>query len=317
MLLSRITVNPSRFQLRDTPFSEKTVIAIVAEGIDPAKFDPIPLIDTEHEGQTMKGRIVRRYCVAGDGHSRLEAIERLRIEGRGLPAAWRRGGDLDIPHRIVTADEARTLSWTANLSRDDFTACEEAKVFQAMVDSGLDLESIGTIAHRSASYVRSTLPLNALCRDIRLAMSLAPDAGGIDAYIGKLLAAKFQQYGIGAAQQHELWHKVLKHADLTASFVRSLIDRLGQQLAGKETQDVLFAIPASVSGAVADLKDRAQVMRRADLAIKHLLFCQQHGVWDDFPDLARIIATRGESIRATINAQVGEDASLIAKLCCA
>jgi hypothetical protein len=304
MLLSLISTDLARFQFRDTPFSARTVASIVEEGLDLAKLDPIPLIRS--------GKI--RFIVAGDGHSRFEAISQLAAQGR-LPAQWKTGNDWDIPCRVITEAEAKTLSWTANLSRDDFTPCEQAKVFQAMLDSGMSIKQIATEAHRSVGFIQQTIPLNALCRDLRDAMALSPDAGGIDAYIGKLLGSKFQQYGITVGQQQELWHKVLKHADLTAGFVRSLLDRIGQQLAGRETQDVLFAMPASVTAVVADLRDRAQVMRRADVGMNHLIFCEKHGVWDQFPDLKKIITEQGDAIRKAISAQVDDDASLIARMC--
>jgi hypothetical protein len=319
MLLPLITTDSGRYQFRDQPFSARTVEAIVAEGIDLAKFDPIPVVHAPAPtfefgpGFTVPG--VESYIVAGDGHSRFEAIRRLAHEGR-LPEQWAVDGpgQWDIPCRIVTEAEARTLSWTANLSRDDFTPCEQAKVFQAMLDAGNSLEDVARLAHRSAGYVRQTLALNVLCRDIREAMGLSPEAGGVDAYIGKLLAAKFQQYGIGPAQQQELWHKVLKHTDLTSEFARALLDRIGQQLAGKQTQDVLFALPANVSAVMADLKDSAQVMRRADLAMKHLIFCHTQGAWRDYPELQRVIEQHAESIRDDIRAKADRDASLVARM---
>ena len=94
MLLERISVNSSQFQYRETAFSESTVAGIVAEGIDLAKFDVIPVMMDGAQG-----------IVAGDGHSRLEAIRRLAAAGR-LPESWKcRGSDgmngWDIPVRLV------------------------------------------------------------------------------------------------------------------------------------------------------------------------------------------------------------------------
>ena len=61
MLFSKITANHEKYQKRDTKVSSRTVEAILREGINLAKFQPIPLFP-------VKGG---QWCVAGDGHSHL------------------------------------------------------------------------------------------------------------------------------------------------------------------------------------------------------------------------------------------------------
>jgi ParB-like chromosome segregation protein Spo0J len=307
MLLSQLITDPNRFQFRETPFSERTVAAIVAEGIDLAKFDAIPILPAAEN----------EYCVAGDGHSRYEAIRRLHLTGN-LPEQWvvdAQRDEWDIPCRIVTDAEARTLSWTANLSRDDFTPCEQARVFQAMLDSGMSMEQVCKASHRSASYVKQSLPLNGLCRDIRLAMNLSPDAGGIDAYLGKLLAAKFQQYGVLPAQQQELWHRIFKHASLTTRFVRELMDRIGPPVAKRAKDGLLFELPANIEQVVTDLKDRAQLVRRAERGLSWLLGCKDSGILDDCPDLKSFLDRDGLRFLRGIQAKVAGDAEILSELC--
>jgi ParB-like chromosome segregation protein Spo0J len=172
---------------------------IVAEGIDLAKFDALPVVSA--------GR--GRWCVGGDGHSVFEALRRLARDGR-LPEAWKRGKGWDVPVRMVSPEEAQRLAWTANLSRDNFSAVEEAKGFRAMVEAGMGEEEMARVVQRSDVYVRKTLALNVLCRDIRDAVGLAPDAGGIDKYMSQAMAEKFDQYRIGDQQQQELWHRVFE-----------------------------------------------------------------------------------------------------------
>ena len=98
MLLSKIIVDPARFQFRETPFSERSVNAILAEGFQLSN-DPIPVIPST------RGKVI----VAGDGHSRLEAIRRLALDSR-LPKTWKRGNECDIPVRQVSCYEARDLA---------------------------------------------------------------------------------------------------------------------------------------------------------------------------------------------------------------
>lgn len=304
MLLHLIHADPSRFQFRDRPWSESTVAAIVAEGIDLAKFDPIPVVRS--------GPV--RFVVAGDGHSRFEAIRRLAETGR-LPQVWRIRDGWDVPCRVVTEAEARTLAWTANLSRDDFTPCEEAKVFQSMLEAGRTVDQVATAAHRSVSYVRGSLPLNGLCRDIREAMTLSPDAGGVDAYLGKLLAAKFAQYGIEVGQQQQLWHRIFKHASLTARFVREIMDRIGPPAAVRSRTGMLFELPANIESVVADLKDRAQHVRRAERGLSWLIGCVDTGILDGFPDLKRLLVQDGDRMLDEVKGRVAGDAGILAELC--
>lgn len=273
MLLSKIIARPDRFQFRETPFSEKTVAAIVSEGIDLAKFDALPLI-----------KAGRSYCVGGDGHSRLEAIRQLAKSNR-LPKAWRRKGDWEIPARTVTEAEARTLAWTANLSRDDFSPCEEARVFQSMLDAGKTLEQVAALAHRCQVHVTRLLSLNSLCRDIRAAVGASAAAGGIDVLTAQVLATGFARYGVELSQQQQLWHCVLKHAMLNFQSAKRFIDRIGSRLGEKSSDGLLFAVPANAVAVIAEAKARGVAARTAKTGLSLLLSARKAGGLDDFPVL--------------------------------
>ncbi len=225
-------------------------------------------------------------------------------------------GDAYGKCRVVTEAEARTLSWTANLSRNDFTPCEEAKVFKSMLDSGMSLEDTARATHRSASYVRSALPLNSLCHDIRVMIGQPCEAGGIDKYIAFALAERCQRYRIAPAQQQELWHRVLKHLNLTPKFVRGLLDKIAGELE-PETTGLLFDLPPSIEQAVKGFRDRAHQLRRAQLGIEYLMVCVGSGVLDEFPALKLVVDRQGRRILDGIKARVQSDAEVIGELCCA
>lgn len=305
MLLSRIQVDPQCYQRRDTPYSTKTVEAMVSEGIILAKFDPLPLI-----------RRRGRHVVGGDGHSRYEAIRRLAEKGR-LPAGWKRKGDWEIPHRIVDEDEARELSWTANLSRDDFSPPEEARVFSEMLEAGIPIGEVARRAHHSVSYVQRALPLNCLCRDVRAAVGKPADAGGMDKYTAFTLAERFERYRITPQQQQELYHNVLKHVSLTPKFVRALLDRIGQGATKKQKTGVLFAMPASMTNAVQQFKDRAKQLKRAQFGIEYLVVCCPSGVLDDYPELKRFVQKHGQRMIDEIKSRTDADGGVLGELCIA
>lgn len=261
MLLNQIIANHDKYQKRDTKVSSKTVEAILKEGINLAKFQPIPLFPI--------GR--GSWCVAGDGHSRFEAILQLLAQGKKLPKAWAKGKDWDIPHLEVTQKDAELLALTANLSRDNFTPAEEAKVFQEMLDRGMSLEEVAKHAHKGTGYVQNLLPLNFLIREIKDAIGRSPDSGGIDKHIASVMGSSFKKHDIGPQQQQEIWHKVFCKADLTANFVRKFLERIAPVMKEKQTQGVLFEIPPSVAGVLDDMNKRSQNLRRFQRGLAWLL----------------------------------------------
>jgi len=302
MRLSQLRADPARFQRRDTPWSAQTVSAIVREGVDLAKFDPLPVLPAG-DG----------YVIAGDGHSRFEAIQRLRGESR-LPAAWRTGEDFDVPCKVVSATEATRLAWTANLSRDNLRPC----VFQEMLDSGLSVEEVARETHRQPYDVRKMLPLNGLADCIRRMVGLSQDAGGLDKETACVLAERFERHQIGKGQQQELYHKVLKQADLTPNFVRALLDRIGRQLAAKSSDGLLFEIPAAAGHVMALLRGRAEYARRAERGLSALLQCARDStVLDEFPELKELLASRGAEILEQLKQQTVSEGALVGALCVA
>jgi ParB-like chromosome segregation protein Spo0J len=300
MLLSKITTRPELYQNRAAAFSESTVAGIVAEGLDLAKFDPIPVL-------------ARSGCVGGDGHSRLEAIRRLAKAGR-LPKSWQRGRDFDVPTKPVSEAEARRLAWTANLSRDGFTPGEEAKVYQSMLDGGLTAKEAGELAHKSEAHVSRMLILNTLCRDIRECVGASPAAGGIDILTGQVLANGFARYGVEPQQQQQLWHCVLKHALLNFQSAKRFIDRIGSRLAEKSSDGMLFAMPANAVAVVAEAKARGQAARTAKTGLALLLSARKLGGLDSQPELAMWLDDNGQTVLEDLSARVTEDADVLADL---
>ena len=302
MLLMRIVAEPARFQKRDTLYSEKTVGSIVKEGVRLSKFDPLPLLP---DGD--------RFIVGGDGHSRFEAICRLRDELR-LPLEWKVGTDWDVPHKIVDAEEAKHLAWTGNMARDSFSAIEEAKVFQEMLDAGMDLAEVARRTHKRESYIREALPLNGLCHDIRIHVGRSPDAGGIEVFVAKALAERFARYGIPAQQQQELWHKVLVHADVTKSFVVKLLDNIGRDLAAKHADGLLFEVPASAAQVMKAMKGRADNQRRIERGLAWLMQAKKEApdiLGTLCPELKTLLDKQGDGLLSSVKQLTEVDAAVI------
>jgi hypothetical protein len=299
VLLSKITADPARFQFRDGPFSARTVAAIVAEGVDVAKFDPLPLLK---EG--------RGYVVAGDGHSRFEALRQLAPR---LPRAWKRGRDWDVPARVITPGEARRLAWTANLNRHNFTPCEEAKVFAAMLASGMTMAEVAAEAQRSEVYVTNQLKLNTLARDIRAMVGAAPEAGGIDQLTAQVLATGFARHGIDVTTQQQLWHCFLKSAQLNFQSAKKLVDRIGARLAEKSGGDeFLFSIPANAGVVLQEARERGSACRSAKMGLSLLVKALAAGGLEDYPELAAWVGAHGQAAIDALAERVTEDADLLA-----
>lgn len=308
MLLSNMRTNPAKFQKRDAAFSEATVCGIVAEGIDLSKFDPIPVLP---DG-----------TVGGAGHSRFEAICRLHKLGQ-LPEQWMSEDDWDIPTRTVTEDEAIRLAWTENLSRDAFKPCEEAGAYQEMLDSGLSLAEVATLAHKSTHHVRKMLPLNTLCREIRCVVGAPADAGGIDKHVAQVMAERFQRYNLGPMVQRELFQKVFKNMELTANFIAAFLDRIGAAASRGSKDDAatgdgfLFNIPPAVENLVKSMRDNADNLRRAQRGLAWLLQCKDSGVLDDYAELKTLLDRTGDQTLEQLKQQVVNDAAVLGGLCTA
>jgi hypothetical protein len=312
MLLSRIVVDPATYQKRDTPFSEKTVAAIVEEGIVLSKFDAIPLLPLDGA----------QFVVGGDGHSRYEAIKRL---GDRLPADWRtpNGVDWDIPHKLVDHKEAKINAWTANLRGTGFSAVEESKVFQEMLDAGYPLDKVATLCHVSNSYVKQALPLNGLCTDIRAAVGLTHDAGGVEKFIAQAMAVRFQRFGIDKQAQQQLWHRVFAKMNLTRKFVESFLDRIGKQFQDRSKADdgFLFEIPVGVDHVIQKMKDRAQAQRKFERGLAWLMQTYEEArdgkgadIIAEYPELQAILATHGMAWLSRAKTQTQEDATLLSEV---
>ena len=319
MLLREIFVNSEKFQKRDTPFSARTVEAIVTEGINLAKFDPLPLF-----------RVGKQWCVGGDGHSRYEAIRRLAAEKPPrLPVDWKvgvtqdkkfKGVEFNIPHREVTEALATELSWSANLSRDNFSPCEEAGAYRDALALGKSYEVIAKQAHKTVTYVKNMLPLNVLIQQIRERVGKHPDGGGIDKQIAQAMGERFVRFKITPAQQQELWLKVFCKADLTVNFVRKIIDTINPEMQKKMSQGALFEIPASVTGIVESMKGRADGLRQLRRGLAWLIQCNRQtpdvmiGV-DILSPLKRYLDKLGAKALEAVKGMESDEAGLVGQIC--
>lgn len=295
MNLSKIRTDPDHYQFRDTPFAETTVNAIVEEGIDPARFDPIPVIMSKGFG-----------TVAGDGHSRLEAVKRLAELDR-LPSKWKRPRGWNIPTRSVREDDALRLAYVANMTRAPFTAVEEAKIFQARLTRE-SIQEIAKSSHVTSGYVLRRLRLNKLCRTIREAVG---QSWGLDVDKACVLAEMVERYSIDDQTQQSLWLKVLSKGDWTTRSLSLFMKRIGQRLsaATPDTTTLLFALGPNVERAVEEITCLAQDRRRARRGVQSLI--QAVNSLDDFPDLQTIIRENGQQILDRMKELEQEDADAV------
>ena len=298
MLLSHITTDPD-LQLRDNPFSETTVAAIVEEGIDLARFDPLPVIA---RGKTA--------VVGGDGHSRFEAIKQL-AQAKRLPAEWKcKKGGWQIPVRVVDEADALRLSYVANMSHDPFTDCEQARIFATRMERGETLAAIARSSHVSQGYVAKRLPLNLLCVDIHIAVG---QPWGIDADKAMVLAASFERYNIGKQLQQQLWHRVISKGDWTQCSIRLLMQRIGPRLTASKTEDMLFDLPPNVAQTVAEMTAIAKNRREAERSLRRLMRYRD-GIADLCPQLFEFLNASGDELLATLKVSQREDSDVLSAL---
>jgi len=297
--LAEIGVDPQRFQFRDEPWAKDTVDAIVADGIDLARFDPIPVI-------CESGRII----VAGDGHSRLEAIRRLATEGR-LPAIWRAGRDWEIPTREVEPGDALRLAYVANMSRSPFTACEEAKIFQRRLDAGEPVADIARSSHVSPGYITKRLRLNCLCRTIRDAVG---KSWGIDTDKAIVLAEACERFQLEHPVQQQLWHRVIQHGNWTPHSLGLFLKRFGSTIQRGGEESILFnGMPANVEAAVVELSNASRTKREAYRMLVRLMRYRDglRGVADD---LMHLLEARGDQFVEALKDAQEEDAAAMSGL---
>lgn len=305
MLLEKIGTNVARYQLRGDPFSAKTVEGIVAEGIDLAKFDAIPIV-----------KEAGRWVVGGDGHSRLEAIRRLAAL-KLLPKAWRSGDTWDIPTREVKPSEASRLAKAANLSRSQFTAIEEARIFQRRLDDGESIDAIAESSHKSTVYVSKALALCDLCQDIAQMVEHpgGAEAGGIDRLTAQVLANGFKRYGITRDQQRDLWHQAMKLAGLNFQSAKRFIDTIGKQLGDRRdepTTGLMFDLPVNVGAILSQAKQRVGGYRKARTGVAMLMSALHDGALDHLPELVQWLRDNGDHQVDELGKKLTEDGEVLA-----
>jgi hypothetical protein len=174
---------------------------------------------------------------------------------------------------------------------------EEARVYQAMLDDGMEMDEVAQLTHKNPAKVKRSLPLLALCRTIRDQIGKSPDAGGLDVHVAEVMAERFGRYGIDHTHQQELYNKVFAHSDLTVNFVRSFLDTVGPALKASSEQGFLFAVPASVTEVVKDQENMGQELRRARRGLAWLMQCLPSGVLDTHaPELAGLLKRDGDAL---------------------
>lgn len=310
MKLSLITSRPDLFQLREARYSTATVEGIIAEGIDLAKWSDLPIVS----GNEVPGAAAGTWIVAGDGHSRHAALQRLAVSGQ-LPAEWKSGDDWEIPCKMVSYQDTERLM-LANLCREDLTPAAEARGFQLMRDRGLTDETIATRSHKKPDYIKRMLRLNTLAECIKERIGKPGDAGGISKDCAMVLAVEFDNYGIKPQQQQEIYNKVLAHSELTPGFIRGLLKKLGPAMKSS-TENALFAIPATVEGAVKTVQDKARAIKRAAAALATLMALADDGILDSCQELLNVVQKHGQAAIDQFKYEADADAAVIGKLCLA
>jgi len=267
--VDEIAVRPSDYQRRKTPFAEQTVEAIVAEGYDGAKFDPIPV-----------ARIGGQWGVAGDGHSRLEALKRLRAAGREAPD--------EVPVRVVSAEQGAKLADTANVSRTAFTAVEEAKIIRRRLANGEQIEYIARSMHRSVTTARCLVSIASLSESLQ---DLVGKEYGLTTEQASRFGRAAEKFGWSPHVQWEVWVVALKDADLTDRVFSVALEVIGQRLAGQKREDgMLFDLPPSVRCVVRELNALYMRISKARTALRSL---RRHA--DVFRD-ADLVRALGEPV---------------------
>lgn len=299
-LLSKLKTDAKRFQFRDTPYSERTVKAIVNDGLDLARFDPIPII--ERNGHAI---------VAGDGHSRLEAIHRL-LKIKRLPSQWKAGrSDWEIPTRSVPADAVLRLAYVANMSRSPFTACEEAKIFQARRDAGETMEDIARTSHVSAGYVLKRLRLNCLSKTIRAAVG---QPWGIDTDKAIVLAEIFERYAVKRQVQQQLWLNVICKGDWTPHSLKLFTERICKRLTatGSASASMLFELPPNIDQTVQELTSASKCRREAyRMLVRLMKYREALGGIDIARQLLTLLNEKGDRIVNALRETQAEDAAIM------
>jgi len=248
--LGRIKADPAQFQRRRKPWAERTVGAIVREGFDPDKFDPLPVF--LREGQ---------WIVGGDGHSRYEALRRLAAAGRPLPTR--------IPVRVVAGpDKAARLSMTANMNRTDFDACEEARIFKERLARGETAAQIAEDSHRSPGYVTSRVLLAELSSAMQ---DLVGQPCGLPVDLALVFARGVVEHGFDPAAQQRIWLELLKDGDYTPRAFKLALSVIAGTATKSSRTGLLFELPANLKAVVGDLSavgKRVESARRALLAVR-------------------------------------------------
>lgn len=242
LALNEIAVRPDDYQRRKAPYAEQTVEAILAEGYDGAKFDPIPV-----------ARIDGRWVVAGDGHSRLEALKRLRAAGREAPN--------EVPVRVVSTEQAEKLADTANVSRTPFSPVEEARIIKRRLDDGDSLDRIAIEMHRSPCHARQLAHLTSLSKRLQ---DLVDRPYGLSLTQAIRFARMAEKFGWTPEIQDAVFDEI-KECDLTDRVLSIALEAIGKRLAMVPAREEgsLFQLPPNVKSAVSELDRMYRRLNRA------------------------------------------------------
>ena len=302
--LAHILTRPEKYQFRDEPFSLQTVQGMLATGIDAAQFDPIPVIPGDESPF---------YIVAGDGHSRLEAVRRAARDD-ALPQEWRRGEEWWVPVRVVEEHDALLIAHEANMARTPFKPCEEARVFQARLDAGDSVEYIAKRTWTSYTHVVGRVRLLSLCREIQRAVD---EPWGINVTLATVLAQRFQEAGVDHATQQQLWREVISQGEWTKRTLGMALDTLLPMMRRKHEAGMLFELGPNVGRVVRDATALTHGRRRVKAAMERLLRAQADGTLEQLPGfepLHEVVALHGEAYLTMLEEADRRDAEVLACL---
>jgi hypothetical protein len=79
--------------------------------------------------------------------------------------------------------------------------------------------------------------------------------------------------------------------------------------------DFLFELPAAVATAMSEMRDKAQMVRRACRGLAWLMGCKDSGILDDTPELKSLLDRRGGAMLDIVKAKTAQDAEIIGRLC--
>ncbi|SMF06222.1 ParB/RepB/Spo0J family partition protein [Pseudobacteriovorax antillogorgiicola] len=210
------TIKSDNYRSLDEDTVDKLVRSILAIGLQ----EPIHLFHVNETGEL--------FVISG--HHRLEAIRRIKSDPRHAHLVFQAEvvrGSIEEYQSQCTAIK----SVMANAMRKDMALLDRATAYAKLLDSGLDLETIGLMVDESPASVKKTLGINELPREVIEFIRENPKLR--DSVVFKF-AARFQKdpsFDMVAALQDVLNQKNVRRGAQKRSGPRVNKNRIGERLA--------------------------------------------------------------------------------------